>query len=365
MDPLDAIDPARVRFAAAFAPRRAARDAPHTTARVRRRARRPLSTPRIEHKTHNVMAPKMPAYARQHTPFSMKLEDPTDFCLKLAGATLLWEIPRFAVSRAIKRWYGKTNTPAERDFVRTAPSYVMSTVHALAMATTGLWVGNATLGLPNAADRYYLHAKSAFRGKALITTEISNWLFCGYMTGDLAHVLAAYPRLGKVDMVVHHACFIAASLLAGGSQTMMLPFSWLLIGEYSTPILCLRWFIQQMTYELKSARVVRWAEALGYRGDTVSSVTNAGKRLEFNTSVVFMAVFFVVRIVCYTGGLVNALSEAKIGTLDAVPRPVKLTLLALVTCGAALNYYWFSIMIRKAMRGPPKPKKEETDAKEE
>jgi len=31
------------------------------------------------------------------------------------------------------------------------------------------------------------------------------------------------------------------------------------------------------------------------------------------------------------------------------------TLIILVSCGAALNYYWFSIMVKKALRGPPKP----------
>jgi hypothetical protein len=135
----------------------------------------------------------------------------------------------------------------------------------------------------------------------------------------------------------------------------MLPFSWLLIGELSTPLLCARWFIQQLTYELKSDKVIRLARALGYRGEATSNVTDAGKRVEYATSVAFMVSFFFARIVCYSAGFAHMLWAWRTGLLDTIPSGVVNTLLALVSCGATLNYYWFSIMIRKALRGPPKP----------
>lgn len=302
---------------------------------------------------------KLPAYAHVYTRFSMNLNQPLDFAAKLATCVVLWEIPRALSSAMVRKKYGATTREEEKRFIAAAPAYVMSTLHALVVATAGLKIGYITVMLPNANDRYYLHAKTAFKLADLKFIERWNWAFCGYMFGDLLHVLKEYPRLGKMDMVVHHACFIACSLLAGHSQTMMLPFSWLLLGEYSTPILCARWLIQQLTYELKSDVVVRWARACGYTGDAVSSVTNAGKQLEFGCSVGFMIVFFLVRIVAYTGGFASMLAAWRGGVLDPIPKSVTNTLFVLVACGAGLNYYWFSIMVRKALRGPPKPKKDE------
>lgn len=303
----------------------------------------------------------VPPYARLITPCSMNLNDPLDFTAKLAATVLFWEIPRALTSFIVRKTYGKAETEKEKGFVHVAPAYVMSTVHALAVASAGLRIGWVMLSIRLPRDRYYYNSSTLFKLSDMKFTEIGNWLFCGYMFGDLLHLLWEYPRLGKVDMVAHHACFIACSLLAGHSQTMMLPFSWLLLGEFSTPILCLRWLIQQMTYELKSERVVRWARALGYKGEAVSSVKNAGKQLEFVTSVGFMATFFIVRILCYTSGFFNMLYNWHTGVLDPIPKSVTNTLLVLVSCGAGLNWYWFSLMVKKAMRGPPKPEAKKED----
>ncbi len=106
---------------------------------------------------------------------------------------------------------------------------------------------------------------------------------------------------------------------------------------------------------------MRWARALGYKGEAVSSVKNAGKQLEFVTSVGFMATFFIVRILCYTSGFFNMLYNWHTGVLDPIPKSVTNTLLVLVSCGAGLNWYWFSLMVKKAMRGPPKPEAKKED----
>lgn len=307
---------------------------------------------------------KVPSYAHIYTRFSMKLDDPLDFAKKLGASVLFWELPRALCSVIVRRSYGEQKTAAERSFVEAAPSYIMSAVHATTLATFGLVIGYETLKLPIARDRYYLHKGTTLDFRSLMMTEIGNWLFCGYMTGDLAHVVAEYPKLGKMDMVVHHACFIACSLIAGHSQTMMLPFSWLLIGEFSTPLLCFRWLVQQLTYELKSERIVQWAKALGYKGESVSSVKNAGKQVEFLSGVAFMAIFFVVRIVAYSAGFANMVYHSRAGTFDTTPKWVTTALFALVSCGAVLNYYWFSLMLRKALRGPPKPKTGDASASE-
>ena len=44
------------------------------------------------------------------------------------------------------------------------------------------------------------------------------------------------------------------------------------------------------------------------------------------------------------------------GMIDPVPSSVAVTLNVLVGAGAGLNVHWFAIMIRKALRGAPKPK---------
>ena len=46
--------------------------------------------------------------------------------------------------------------------------------------------------------------------------------------------------------MAHHAVFIAGSILAGGTQTFLFPFSWLIAGELSTPLLTARWFVRQL-----------------------------------------------------------------------------------------------------------------------
>jgi hypothetical protein len=137
------------------------------------------------------------------------------------------------------------------------------------------------------------------------------------------------------------------------SQTMMLPFTWLLLGELSTPLLTVRWSIQSGAYATKSDWVIKVAKALGYKGDAVATHKNAGKQLEFFNGVCLMITFFSVRIVAYSIGYSHMLYVRYTGLIDAVPRSVAWPLNALVGCGAGLNAYWFSIMIRKAMQGPP------------
>lgn len=327
---------------------------PHTP------TRRPKTKDADERNT--TMAPRVVPYSHIITKEMMNVWDVKDFSLKLAKNVLLWEIPRAFASVAISRARrNEPQTAKEKTFVATAPAYVMSAVHAVVVAYIGAKIGWEALALKETRDQYYLNKKTAMTMESLRFTELGNWAFCGYMTGDLLHVLAEYPRLGKMDTVVHHACFIACSLLAGHSQTMILPFSWLLIGELSTPLLCLRWFVQQYTYELESEKIIAVAKALGFKGDAVGSVKNAGKQVEFMTSVAFMASFFLARIVCYSAGFAHMLWAWRAGILNPIPSSVTNTLIALVSCGAALNYYWFSIMVKKALRGPPKPKPSETE----
>ena len=105
---------------------------------------------------------KLPAYAHIYTRFSMNLNQPLDFAAKLATCVVLWEIPRALSSAMVRKTYGATTREEEKRFVAAAPAYVMSTLHALVVATAGLKIGYITVMLPNANDRFYLHEKTAF-----------------------------------------------------------------------------------------------------------------------------------------------------------------------------------------------------------
>lgn len=302
----------------------------------------------------------IPQYARSLTPYSMNLLDGADFVQKLVRWTLFWEIPRALSSIVVRRAYGKASTPAEKSFLKNAPGYVVSTLHAFAVGYFGLRIYTTTLRVP-IRDQYYAHAKTLFTKADFEFMEIGNWMFCGYMVSDIIQILWYYPEMGKLDMVAHHLTFIACSFLAGASQTMMLPFSWLLMGEFSTPLLCLRWLIQQGTYELKSSRIVTWAKRLGYRVDKTNPVLSAGKQLEYAASVAFMLSFTVVRVVVYTSGFAMMLSAWRDGILEQVPYFTRSVVLVLVSIGWGLNMYWWSIMVKKALRGPPKPPNEKAE----
>ena len=96
---------------------------------------------------------KLPAYAHIYTRFSMNLNQPLDFAAKLATCVVLWEIPRALSSAMVRKKYGATTREEEKRYIAAAPAYVMSTLHALVVATAGLKIGYITVMLPNASWR--------------------------------------------------------------------------------------------------------------------------------------------------------------------------------------------------------------------
>ncbi|CAN8075787.1 unnamed protein product [Agarophyton chilense] len=71
----------------------------------------------------------------------------------------------------------------------------------------------------------------------------TNLVLAGYLLTDLLHIIAQYPQLGKMDIVMHHVAFLACAISAGYYSLHPFAFSWLIIGEASTPFLNARWFL--------------------------------------------------------------------------------------------------------------------------
>ena len=278
-----------------------------------------------------------------------------------------WEVPRLAVGLFMRlRYGGKNMTKERREFVECAPSHVMSLVHAVVISGLGLRIMSQLWDSP-VYDKFYINegtsAHDLSNGVNLI--ERSNWLFFGYMVDDLVNVLAQYPKLGKMDMVAHHVVFIACAILAGGTQTFLFPFSWLLAGELSTPLLTVRWFVRQLA-AVQSPALITATKLMGLggagagasasasgrsgsNGPASSSAAAAAAALELLVSKTFMAVFFVVRVLVYGGGLTHTLRHLAVGNLAEIPDLPRALILGILLAGAGLNAHWFRIMLVKVL----------------
>jgi hypothetical protein len=258
----------------------------------------------------------VPKRIRYDGPYSMSLDSPMAFGLTLLKNMAYWEVPRLAVG-VFTRWrFGggggkKARDAKEKEFVECAPSHVMSLVHAVLISRLGLSI-MAKLWDSPVHDKFYINeSTSEDVSKGIDLIERANWLFFGYMVDDLVNVLARYPKLGKIDMVAHHAVFIACAILAGATQTFLFPFSWLLAGELSTPLLTVRWFVRQLAATespalVTAAKLMGLSKALTSSSSSSSSSSSpaaAAAALELVVSKTFMAIFFIVRVVVYGGGL--------------------------------------------------------------
>ena len=51
--------------------------------------------------------------------------------------------------------------------------------------------------------------------------ELSNHFFLSYLLYDIWHIMLAYPKLGGLDMLAHHALFIGCALTCGVSPACL------------------------------------------------------------------------------------------------------------------------------------------------
>ncbi len=132
---------------------------------------------------------------------------------------------------------------------KQGPSYLKSTIHATILAARGLRHLILLWNAPMMAKMQLLDGelgRQVYAGRPHVWDEslavvVSNTILAGYLASDLLHVVLQFPKLGGVDTAVHHAIFLTCAWIAGQSRAMPFCFSWLIIGEASTPLLNARW----------------------------------------------------------------------------------------------------------------------------
>ena len=203
-------------------------------------------------------------------------------------------------------------------------SYANSFIHAAILTVRGVYhVTQVIAGPPTCQLQGHSSECSALADACMSTGAI----FLGYLIYDSMHLVACYPNLGGLDTLAHHLAFILSTIICNTYLRMLLPFSWLLIGELSTLPLNVRWFL-----------------ITSGRGAT---------RAMTAVNVSFALSFFCTRILLYGAGLAHLwLSRS---TLLSMTRPppagVLNVVLALLTVGFALNAFWFKRIVSMATGG--------------
>lgn len=216
------------------------------------------------------------------------------------------------------------------------PSYYLSSLHALALADRGLrhmarlWYAPALLKLYHPGNLLYpAHSASTITDRlpyvgylpVLDDIAAANRVFTSYLLSDLAVILVHYPSLGGMDMVVHHCVFALCALVAGYYQINTFMFTWIAIGEASTPLLNLRWFIL----------------TIGKKRN--GRMTEAAARWLAVIEPMFGALFFITRVCVYSAGMVY---QMKIMPMfpKHLPRWAVYSTFGLVVVGFGLNLTW-------------------------
>eukprot|EP00178_Gracilaria_changii_P016607 TRINITY_DN47859_c0_g1_i1.p1 TRINITY_DN47859_c0_g1~~TRINITY_DN47859_c0_g1_i1.p1 ORF type:complete len:314 (-),score=30.59 TRINITY_DN47859_c0_g1_i1:917-1858(-) len=204
-----------------------------------------------------------------------------------------------------------------------APSYMLSTLHALYVTKRGFEHLAGLLHAP--VVRKMIHPLESEIIPAAHTRFVvesgrvtfTNLILAGYLLTDLWHVIAQYPQLGKMDIIMHHVAFLACAIAAGHYSLHPFTFGWLIIGEASTPFLNTRWFL--IKAGKGSTKYFRIIEAL------------------------FGLVFITTRLFIYSIGLVHHLIS-----IDSVPSRVPTAVVMFTTsciiAGFALNLAWLRKM---------------------
>ena len=159
-----------------------------------------------------------------------------------------WQLLNQVATHAIA--YHASDGKANENILRFGPNYLVSTIHAIRASIRGLehlWT------LIRCPDKEKMWLNEEKKEKELVTEGYregirvmhTNYAFLGYLLQDLVHVLMQYPELGGIDVIIHHVLFAATSVIAGTYKVFVFPFAWLILGEMSTPLLNLRWFLTE------------------------------------------------------------------------------------------------------------------------
>jgi hypothetical protein len=206
--------------------------------------------------------------------------------------------------------------------------YVVSCVHAFITTYRGFSHMYALKTNPDTArnlmalysNEYYSDFVEEVRTGVILT----NQMVLTYMFHDLVHTLERFPDLGGWDSITHHVIFVMASFAAGWNKIFCFPFSWLVVGELSTPFLNLRWFLR----------------AVGMKDSSLATING----------LLFAITFFIARVLIFGWGVFEMVIDFsfiwnKIESVYGV-RYVVVNIFA----AFALNLYWFYLIVMGILR---------------
>lgn len=235
---------------------------------------------------------------------------------------------------------------------RQGASYLVSTIHAVVQTARGLnhlftlFRAPITLKLYHPSnDLYPGHLASLLSTTTLGSSTkylrendailASNLLLTSYLLSDLIFVLLNYPSLGRMDVVLHHTAFLYCSVIGGYYQMNTFMFTWLIIGEASTPLLNLRWLLLTLTTKSKTK-----SKTSSRSLSLTSTPRSTASVLLTVTQALFALLFFVTRVCVYSLGLYYQFEI--IADFPAhLPKWAIFSTLVFVIAGFLLNLFWF------------------------
>lgn len=254
---------------------------------------------------------------------------PTTLAASFFTWNILYSATKALLSKVLDTDFARRHIPetkARKLLKEQAPAYIISTIHALFVTYRGLnhlvTLFRAPIAMklhnPNLAPREldspYIPSPHERRFIAEIhgVTQ-TNLVLAGYLLCDLYHIVKNFPSLGSYDTILHHVAFFYCALIAGHFQLFPFMFGWLIVGEASTPLLNLRWFL------IKS----------GYGHTSFLKLVQ----------LLFAAVFFVTRFAIYSAGLFYQL-EMVPRVPPYIPTWAVYSALTFVVIGFFLNIVW-------------------------
>jgi hypothetical protein len=302
---------------------------------------------------------------------------------------LLWEVTYRIVNYLMCQLLGKTNfTSDKKSFYDTTlsqgqlttklqtiqtcgPSYIVSTIHALIVTTRGC-IHLIQLWDAPPYDKFVIPPSFAlqddtstmnYRGAHLLVAR-TNIIFVSYLLYDVCHVIYQYPKLGKVDTILHHVLFIICSFINGTYGIMAFAFGWLIVGEASTIFLNIRWFLIQ----LSGRRSIISSES----DDTTKCEGRKSSRSLLDTiNILFAITFFIVRVIVYTIGVIHLFITHGSSIIMSLPQTTSVPRILLgLTCGCivlgwGLNLIWGMKIIAMVLKNGNNTKNQATSNKVE
>ena len=213
-----------------------------------------------------------------------------------------------------------------KKLIALGPSYVGSFCMSLLISARGIAAIFAFLPYPQEVRMSYAAASTP--------TQLAHWdgvlktnqIFFSYLLYDVVHLAVTWPHLGGLDTVAHHVLFLYCSFVCGHYKLYAFPCAWLLVGELSTILLNLRWFL------IKA----------GHGATRAMSLTNN----------LFAATFFGCRIVLYAVWLPDLIIHFRLGAAGGAPIGFLWSIRVLIAAAFALNCFWMFGIVKMGLKKP-------------